>query len=73
MPNLSIKSLINHLETIDMNLGIIWGECQNYEILEGLERERKHLCQIIDTLKNLLEYQASSSVHSKICAHSPPS
>jgi hypothetical protein len=51
---LNIQSLINHLEEIDMNLSIIWSECQNYDILEAIEHERTHLQKILRTLYNLL-------------------
>jgi len=55
MPSLNIALLIEHLEEIDTNLGIVWGLVQNYEILEALEQERKKLNRIIDTLRNYLE------------------
>ena len=55
MPRLNIALLIEHLEEIDTNLGIVWGLVQNYEILEALEQERKKLNRIIDTLRNYLD------------------
>jgi len=54
MPRLNIQALITHLEEIDMNLGILWGECQNYDLLDGIERERRHIRKIIETLQNYL-------------------
>ena len=50
---LNIQALIIRLEEIDMNLGILWGECQNYDLLDGLEAQRVHLRKIIQTLQNL--------------------
>jgi len=55
MPRLNISLLIEHLEEIDINLGMIWGLVQNYEILEAIEQQRRKLNQIIDTLRNYLE------------------
>lgn len=55
MPSLNIALLIEHLEELDTNLGMIWGLVQNYEILEAIEQQRRKLNQIIDTLKNYLE------------------
>lgn len=56
MPRLNISLLIEHLEELDENLGMIWGLVQNYEILEAIEQQRRKLNQIIDTLKNYLGY-----------------
>ena len=50
-PSLNVRVLITRLEDIDANLGEIWGLLQNYEILDALEKERRHLNNIIDTLK----------------------
>ena len=55
MPRLNLSLLIEHLEELDANLGMIWGLVQNYEILEAIEQQRRKLNQIIDTLKNYLE------------------
>jgi hypothetical protein len=55
MPKLNIEVLISHLEDIDEKLGILWAECQNYDLLSGLEEERKHLRRIIETLEWLLK------------------
>jgi len=55
MPRLNISLLIEHLEELDENLGMIWGLVQNYEILEAIEQQRRKINQIIDTLKNYLE------------------
>jgi hypothetical protein len=55
MPRLNISLLIEHLEELDENLGMIWGLVQNYEILEAIEQQRRKLNQIIDTLRNYLE------------------
>jgi hypothetical protein len=55
MPSLNVALLIERLEELDANLGIVWGLIQNYEILEALEQERRKLNKIIDTLKNYLE------------------
>lgn len=55
MPRLNLQELINHLEEIDMNLGLIWGECKNWDLLDSIERERRHLRKIIETIQNLLE------------------
>ena len=53
MPRLNIQALITHLEEIDMNLGIIWEDCKNYDLLDALERERIHIQKILKTLRNL--------------------
>ncbi len=45
-PSINVRTLIVHLEDIDANLGEIWGLLQNYDILDALERERKHLHRI---------------------------
>jgi hypothetical protein len=55
MPRLNIALLIEHLEEIDTNLGIVWGLVQNYDILEAIEQERRKLNRILDTLRNYLE------------------
>jgi phage regulator Rha-like protein len=52
MPRININVLISHLEEIDNNLSVIWGMIQNYEILEAVEKQRRHLRNIIDTLTN---------------------
>jgi hypothetical protein len=54
-PSINVRTLIMHLEDIDANLGEIWGLLQNYDILDALERERRHLNRIIDTLKKYEE------------------
>ena len=53
--SINVRTLIMHLEDIDANLGEIWGLLQNYDILDALERERRHLYRIIDTLKKYEE------------------
>lgn len=57
MPRLNLQELINHLEEVDMNLGLIWGECKNYDLLEAIEKERKHIRKIIETVWNLMEME----------------
>ncbi len=63
-PSINVRTLIVHLEDIDANLGEIWGLLQNYDILDALERERKHLHRIIDTLKNFEELNPKISTQS---------
>jgi len=58
MPSLNVNVLITHLEEIDNNLSIIWGELQNYELIEALEKQRVRLRNIIDTLSR---FEAGSS------------
>jgi len=53
MPSLNIQALITLLEEIDMNLGLIWSDCQNYDLLPPLEEQRRKLMNIIQTLENL--------------------
>lgn len=55
MPRLNISLLIEHLEELDENLGMIWGLVQNYEILEAIEQQRRKLHKIIETLRNFLD------------------
>jgi hypothetical protein len=50
--SLNLEVLIKHLEMIDTNLSILWGECRNYDILEGLEAERVHLRKLIDSIQD---------------------
>lgn len=54
-PSINVHLLVTLLEDIDTNLGEIWGLLQNYEILEALEKERRRLNNIIDTLKRYEE------------------
>jgi hypothetical protein len=51
---LNIEFLITILEDIDENLSLIWSECQNYDLLEAIEGERRKLRNIINTLSNLI-------------------
>jgi hypothetical protein len=53
---LNIEFLISILEDIDENLSLIWSECQNYDLLEAIEAERKKLRNVINTLSNLTSY-----------------
>jgi len=54
MPSVNIDKLIEHLEELDANLGMIWGLVQNYDILEALEQQRRKLRRIIETLRNFI-------------------
>jgi hypothetical protein len=54
MPSVNIDKLIEHLEELDTNLGMIWGLVQNYDILEALEQQRRKLRRIIETLRNFI-------------------
>jgi hypothetical protein len=53
---LNIEFLISILEDIDENLSLIWSECQNYDLLEAIEAERRKLRNVINTLSNLISY-----------------
>lgn len=53
---LNIKLLITILEDIDENLSLIWSECQNYDILQDIEDQRRKLRNIINTLTNYINY-----------------
>ena len=55
MPSVNIDKLIEHLEELDTNLGMIWGIVQNYDILEALEQQRRKLRRIIETLRNFID------------------
>jgi len=50
---LNIEFLIIILEDIDENLSLIWSECQNYDILQDIEDQRRKLRNVINTLSNL--------------------
>jgi len=63
-PSINVRVLITRLEDIDANLGEIWGLLQNYEILDALENERRHLNRIIDTLKKYEEMNPKVSIAS---------
>jgi len=56
---LNIKLLITILEDIDDNLSLIWSECQNYDILQDIEDQRKKIRNIINTLTNFINYSLS--------------
>lgn len=60
-PSINVRVLITLLENIDANLGEIWGLLQNYEILEALEKERRRLNNIIDTLRNYEEIRTEAA------------
>ena len=51
---LNIEFLIIILEDIDENLSLIWSECQNYDLLDLIQEERRKLRNVINTLSNLL-------------------
>lgn len=61
-PSINVRVLITLLENIDANLGEIWGLLQNYEILDALEKERRHLNNIIDTLKKYEEMRPKIAI-----------
>ena len=50
---LNIEFLIIILEDIDENLSLIWSECQNYDLLDLIQEERRKLRNVINTLSNL--------------------
>ena len=50
---LNIEFLITILEDIDENLSLIWSECQNYDLLDLIQEERRKLRNVINTLSNL--------------------
>jgi hypothetical protein len=51
---LNIEFLITILEDIDENLSLIWSECQNYDLLDLIENERRTIRNIINTLTNFV-------------------
>jgi hypothetical protein len=51
---LNIEFLITILEDIDEKLSLIWSECQNYDLLDAIEGERRKLRNVINTLSNLV-------------------
>lgn len=51
---LNIEFLITILEDIDENLSLIWSECQNYDLLDLIQNERRKIRNIINTLTNFV-------------------
>jgi len=51
---LNVEFLITILEDIDENLSLIWSECQNYDLLDLIQNERRKIRNIINTLTNFV-------------------
>ena len=50
MAKLNLIALITRLEDINFRLGEIWAECQNVELSEELDSQRKRIQLTIESL-----------------------